>query len=94
MKQGREAPWILTCRRPPALFTRSEVKDRLGLHDEDAVSKIVKARLLPFLGGRKGNQQLWFFADDVEVRAHDRNWLDRIVKLLYAGEKQKGPKLS
>jgi hypothetical protein len=50
MKQPPDMPWILNCLRPPALYTRFLVMHRLGLRDEDAVSKLVELGFLEPLG--------------------------------------------
>ena len=83
-------PWILQCARIPALYTRAQVQDRVGLRNEDDVSRLVQARLLPALGGRGGRQQLWFWAEDVERLIRDRRWVERVVRFLYAAKRGKG----
>ncbi len=86
MKQPPDVPWILNCVRPPALYTRFLVVHRLGLRDEDAVSQLVERGLLEPLGQRTGKKQMLFFGDEIEERAHDRRWLERVVKVLKGPE--------
>ena len=86
MKEPREMPWILNCLRPPALYKRGDVMRRLGFRDEDEVSKIVRLRLIAPLGNRTGKQEMLFFADEVEARAHDRPWMEKMVRVLREGE--------
>jgi hypothetical protein len=87
-----DPPWILMTVRLPALYTRLYVMWRLGLHDVEAVSKLVEARLLHCLGGRTGRQEMWFFADELEEKAHDREWCNKVVRLLYGKPDAKGNK--
>jgi hypothetical protein len=86
MKEPREMPWILNCLRTPALYRRGDVMQRLGLRDEDEVSQIVKLRLIAPLGNRAGKQEMLFFADEVEARAHDRRWMEKMVRVLRGAE--------
>jgi len=65
---------------------------RLGLRDEDEVSKIVKMRLIAPLGNRSGKQEMLFFADEVEARSHDRRWMEKMVRMLREGEPPAGEK--
>jgi hypothetical protein len=30
---------------------------------------------------------MWFYGDEVEEKAHDREWLNNVIRLLYGGEK-------
>jgi hypothetical protein len=92
MKQPREMPWILAARRLPGLYTREDVKNRLGLRDVDAVSKLVEAGLLKLLGDRQGTGQMYFWADDIEERVHNPNWMDRAVRVVQGPAESKGGK--
>jgi hypothetical protein len=87
-------PWILGARRLPGLYTREDVKNRLGLRDVDAVSKIVEAGLLKLLGDRQGNEQMYFWAEDVEQRIGNRRWMEKVVRVLQGLEKNGGAKAS
>lgn len=80
-------PWILDVRRVPALYTREDVKHRLNLGDDDAVSKLVDAGLLRPLGERQGKQQMYFWAEEIEEKIRDRRWMERVVICLQGPKK-------
>lgn len=81
---------ILYCLRPPAIYSRLTVKDRLGLHDVDDVSAIARAKLLDLLGGSGG--QMLFLGDEVEEKCHDRRWVKRAMEAVAEARKRKRSK--
>lgn len=87
-------PWILNCCRLPGLYTREDVRNRLGLRDDDAVSKIVKAKLIRPLGNRQGKQQMYFWSEDIEALVRNRSKMERVVRVIQGADEPKSGKTS
>jgi hypothetical protein len=81
MKQPVDMPWILVCRRLPMLLSRAQVKELLGLGDEDKVSDIVKSGLLEARGDRTGKQEFLIFSEELLKKMQDERWVNKVAKI-------------